>query len=210
MIDLDLAGIADADLAALHRDVHGTGADDVWHAQLRASGRVACDWTDTVTVTGRGITVKTGDRAWLLADGDELHLTPMNAAIFTPSVWDVDLLKQAEERYTLSAWYIPDRMDAHGEWTDPATLQKAAWGYVKAGDRRIRLQHDTDIVAGEWVEIMSWPQETTMTKSDGDTTTYPAGTVFLGVKWEPWAWDLIKQRKLTGLSIGGTAIRVPE
>ncbi len=206
MIDLDLAGISTEDLAALHAAAHDT--PDVWHAQLRATGRVVCDWTDTIKIAGSGITVKAADQIYLLAEGEELHMTPESAAIFTPTVWDVGVIKQAEERYTLSAWYIPDRVDAHGEWTDAATLQKAAWGYVESGDRRIRLQHDTSVVAGEWVEIVSWPTPITMQKASGQQAEYPAGTVFLGVKWEPFAWDLIKQGKLTGLSIGGTAVRV--
>lgn len=206
MIDLDLAGISTADLEALHAAAHAT--PDVWHAQLRATGRVACDWPDTITVTGGGITVKAADQVYLLGEGEELHMTPTSAAIFTPTVWDVGVIKRAEDRYTLSAWYIPDQVDAHGEWTDADTLQKAAWGYVESGDRRIRLQHDTSVVAGEWVEIVSWPTPVTMQKASGQTVDYPAGTVFLGVKWEPYAWDLIKQGKLTGLSIGGTAVRV--
>lgn len=216
MIDLDLAGISTTDLAALHAEVHRQTDqpfhgpdDDVWHAQLRATGRVACDWDAAVTVSGAGITVKTGDRAWLLAEGEELVLSATSSAIFTPSVWDVDLIKQAEERYTLAAWYIPEQLDAHGEWTDADTLQKAAWGYVQSGDRRIRLQHDTSIVAGEWVEIMSWPTEVTLQKQDGEPTTYPKGTVFLGVKWEPWAWEMVKSGRVNGLSIGGRAVRAP-
>lgn len=208
MIDLDLAGISDADLANLHKEAH-LSDDDVWHAQLRATGRVECDWPATITVSGAGVTVKTQDRAWLLAEGEELVLSPLSAAIFTPSVWEGDLIKQAEDRYTLAAWYIPGRMDAHGEWTDADTLQKAAWGYVQSGDRRIRLQHDTSIVAGEWVEIMSWPSEVTLQKSDGSLAAYPAGTVFLGVKWEPWAWELVKEGRVNGLSIGGRAVRAP-
>ena len=33
---------------------------------------------------------------------------------------------------------------------------------------------------------------------------FPAGTVFLGVQWEPWAWDLVKKGLIGGYSIGGT------
>ncbi len=206
MIDLDLAGIATDDLAALHAAAHAT--PDVWHAQLRATGRVVCDWVDTITVAGSGVTVKANDDIYLLGEGEELHMTPQTAAIFTPTVWDVGVIKRAEDRYTLSAWYIPNQTDAHGEWTDADTLQKAAWGYVESGDRRIRLQHDTTVVAGEWVEIVSWPTPVTMQKASGEQVSYPAGTVFLGVRWEPYAWELIKQGKLTGLSIGGSAVRV--
>lgn len=126
----------------------------------------------------------------------------------------MELLHKAneEQRFTLGPWYIPDKEDAHSEWTDANELQKALWDYVKSGDRNIRLQHNTDVVAGEWVEAMSFPVPVTlgMTKATGDSkeVTYPAGTVFLGVKWNDWAWDLVKQNKITGFSIGGSAARI--
>ena len=117
-----------------------------------------------------------------------------------------------ERRFTLGPMYIPNRRDAHAEWTDPDELQKAVWEYVKKGDRRIRLQHDRDTVAGEWVEVMAWPYEVSvpMMRKDGSTQnmTFPENTVFLGVVWEPWAWELVKADKLRGYSIGGKAQRL--
>lgn len=116
-----------------------------------------------------------------------------------------------ERRYTLGPMYVPSSLDAHAEWTDADELQKAVWGYVRKGDRRIRLQHDRDIVAGEFVEVMAWPYEVTvpMQKGEGSVnTTFPANTVFLGVIWEPWAWEMVKEGKLRGYSIGGKAQRV--
>jgi len=122
------------------------------------------------------------------------------------------LYKADEKRFTLGPWYIPDQKDAHGEWTDTSELQNALWNYVKAGDRRIRLQHNKNVVAGEWVEAMTWPYPVTVpvTKADGtaDNITYPSGTVFMGTQWEPWAWELVKKGKLTGYSIGGKAERI--
>lgn len=117
-----------------------------------------------------------------------------------------------ERRFTLGPMYIPNRRDAHDEWTDPDELQKAVWEYVRKGDRRIRLQHNREKVAGEFVEIMAWPYEVEvpMMQKSGVSVpmTFPADTVFLGVIWEPWAWDLIKADKLRGYSIGGTAQRL--
>ena len=122
-------------------------------------------------------------------------------------------LKQAsEERFTLAPWYIPDKYDAQNEWTDAIELQKALWDYVKSGDRDIRLQHQKDIKAGEWVEAMTLPYEwtTPVQKSNGSqgSITYPAGTVLLGVVWEPWAWEMVKSGGITGFSIGGSAERL--
>lgn len=117
-----------------------------------------------------------------------------------------------EKRFTLGAMYIPDLIDAHNEWTDGDELQKAVWDYVKTDDRRIRLQHNREIVAGEWVEIMAFPYEITvpMVMPNGTTTqkTYPANTVFMGVQWTEWAWELVKSGKILGYSIGGKAQRL--
>ena len=115
-----------------------------------------------------------------------------------------------EERYTFSPWYVPDSLDAHGEWTDRKEVQQAFWKYLSKDNRDIRLQHNTDIVAGEWVEGATWPFEATVPVKhpDGDIEyTFPAGTPFLGIIWEPWAWELIKKGEIRGLSIGGTALR---
>lgn len=117
-----------------------------------------------------------------------------------------------ERMFTLGPMYIPNKMDAHNEWTDPDELQKAVWDYVKKGDRRIRLQHDRDRVAGEWLEIMAWPYDVeapiVMKDASVSKLMFPANTVFLGVKWEPWAWELVKAGKLRGYSIGGRAERL--
>ena len=116
------------------------------------------------------------------------------------------------KRYTLGAMYIPDMEDAHGEWTDSEELQRAVWDYVRTNDRRIRLQHNRDVVAGEWVEVMAFPHSLTVpiTTPEGkeEQHTYPANTVFLGVIWEPWAWEMVQQGKIRGYSIGGKAERL--
>ena len=117
-----------------------------------------------------------------------------------------------ERRFTLGPMYIPNRLDAHNEWTDPDELQKAVWDYMRKGDRRIRLQHNKDVVAGEALEVMSWPYEVevpmVMKDASMQPVTFPANTVFLGVQWEPWAWELVKNDKLRGYSIGGRAQRL--
>lgn len=123
------------------------------------------------------------------------------------------LRKQAEQRFTLGPLYVPDFMDAHGEWTDANELQQAVWGWVRDGDRRIFLQHDTEIVAGEWVEVMTMPQPWTvqMLGPSGEAigeVTYPPNTVFLGVVWTPEAWELVRRGELRGYSIGGFSDRV--
>lgn len=123
-----------------------------------------------------------------------------------------------EERYTLGPLYAPNRKDAHGEWTDAETLQKAVWEYVRVSadeGRRLHLQHDTfgeDVTVGEWVEIITWPYETEVeiAKADGTTksVTLPANTVYMGVVWDEDSWEDVKSGKLGGYSLGGKAVRV--
>jgi hypothetical protein len=47
-------------------------------------------------------------------------------------------------------------------------------------------------------------------KSDGgeEQRNFPKNTVFLGVIWEDWAWDKIKNGEIRGYSIGGKAERM--
>lgn len=126
------------------------------------------------------------------------------------------VLKAAENRYTLGPVYMPDQYDAHGEWTTAEELQKALWGYVRetGADRRVYLQH-TDRPAGEWLEVMQWPHpvHATMQKSingvrKATSVEFPAGTVYMGVQWEPWAWEMVKAEQITGFSMGGWARRL--
>jgi hypothetical protein len=121
------------------------------------------------------------------------------------------LAKQSEHRYTLGPVYVPDVEDAHGEFTDSTTLQKALWDWVRKGDRRIFIQH-SEKVAGEMVEALTWPfpiEADLEVPNQGVTKqVFPADTPFLGVVWEDWAWDLVKAGELRGYSIGGRARRV--
>lgn len=156
-------------------------------------------------------------------EGDQIVIRPVEksnptvSSVHVPSTdWDRDkvILSKAledEKRYTLAPWYVPDSIDAHGEWTDKEEVQRAFWDYLAKPDRTIKLQHNTDIVAGEWVEGLTWPHEITVPVKhpEGDTEiTFPAGTPFLGVVWEPWAWELIKEGEIRGLSIGGKGKRL--
>lgn len=123
------------------------------------------------------------------------------------------LQKQAEKRFTLGPLYVPDFMDAHGEWTDANELQAGVWHWVRTGDRRIFLQHDTDVEAGEWVEVMTMPQAWTVQMMDAQgnpigEVTYPPNTTFLGVVWNEEAWEMVKAGQLRGYSIGGYSDRV--
>lgn len=149
--------------------------------------------------------------------------TPLNVDPFLDQEIDLEddfdyavVKARGEDRYTLGPVYMPNQYDAHGEWVTPEDLQKSVWDYVRetGGDRTVYLQHSPR-PAGEWVEVMTWPHEVraTMTKSiDGvqksEETVFPAGTAYMGVQWQPWAWEKVKRNELTGFSMGGHARRV--
>ena len=119
--------------------------------------------------------------------------------------------KQDEKRFSLGPVYIPDLEDAHGEFTDAATLQKAMWEWVRKGDRSIYLQH-SDKVAGEMVEVLTFPfpiQASLNVPGQGQTRfDFPADTPYMGVVWEEWAWEMVKAGEIRGYSIGGKAQRL--
>lgn len=119
-----------------------------------------------------------------------------------------------EKRITLGPVYMPETLDAHGEWASANDLEDMAHEYFKSEDHTVYLQH-SDQPAGEIVSLMPWPNEVgaTMMKSiDGVrkavTTTFPAGTVYAGVEWQPWAWEMVKAGKITGFSMGGFSRRL--
>jgi hypothetical protein len=124
------------------------------------------------------------------------------------------LKSRPEKRITLGPVYMPDTLDAHGEWATADDLEDMAHEYFKSADHSVYLQH-SDQKAGEIVSMMPWPNEVgaTMMKSvDGVrksvSTKFPAGTVYAGVQWEPWAWEMVKSGKITGFSMGGFSRRL--
>ena len=206
MIDLDMPLVPDNTL----QELFNTETSPAPRAILRAAlmlRDVGTGWDDTVimSVETDDELQANGETKWI-SEGQEVAFTPTSIIASTPLVGSGVIRKAVpDDRYTLGSWYIPDSVDAHGDWTDPTTLQKAAWDYMRKGERTIYLQHDRGIPAGELVELMSWPEAVTVQKDAGEQVDYPAGTVFVGVIWEEWAWPLVKTGKLTGMSIGGWA-----
>ena len=64
---------------------------------------------------------------------------------------------------------------------------------------------------GDVVEMFTlpWPIEIPMTLPSGkaDKVRIPAGTVLTGVVWDERAWPAVKEGRIGGLSLGGTAVR---
>ncbi|WIC89133.1 RNA ligase [Arthrobacter phage Ottawa] len=203
-------------LAAAGISPQGLGADNyIPHVTVAYLG--ADEATPPVTVRGveayvADVTIAIGGTRHKVSlaepPTDSEAVQPESYSAYVPDIITKSAEAIEEDRFTLAPWYIPNTLDAHGDWTDPVEIQKALWGYVETDDRSIRLQHNTDIKAGQWVEAVTWPfeVEAPLTKADGTITKhkFPAGTTFLGVKWDPWAWELVKSGDLSGFSIGGT------
>lgn len=129
----------------------------------------------------------------------------------------VGVTKRADEdRFTFGPLYVPEFVDAHGDYSVADDLQKSVWDYVRLGDRRIRQQH-TEKVIGEWVELAVWPEsvEASLIVPDGDgvakaqePVTFPAGTPFMGVVWSSEAWPAVRKGLIRGYSVGGRAKRL--
>lgn len=118
-----------------------------------------------------------------------------------------------EKRYTLGILYVPSARDADDEYAEAEELQKACWDYIRSGYRGIRDTH-TNVEIGELVELVSWPYEVEAEARTGGGEVFkyklPANTVYAGVIWSPEAWELYKQGKLRGYSLGGKAVRLKE
>jgi len=121
--------------------------------------------------------------------------------------------KQAEQRITTGVLYAPDALDHHDEYVEADDLEKAVHGYMAAGDFDIHRQHGDEVI-GKSVGVIVWPfeEEVTFKKaadgSDARKMTLPAGTAYVSVKWTKDAWEDVKKDKITGLSMGGGAVRV--
>lgn len=206
-------------------EVKGKGADD-WHPHITLGFLDPGEEPPAVTVPRsepfmvNAITVAVGGTRfdvefadnWEAYDSFSMAEYKANPDSWrnSPYVPFVKSVVEGPKRFTLGPWYVPNEEDAHGDWTDAEELQQALWGYVRSGYRGIRLQHSPDIEAGEWVEAMTlpWPMTVPVIDVNGVVTdhVYPAGTVLLGVVWEPWAWTLVLEGKITGYSIGGSSM----
>jgi hypothetical protein len=117
----------------------------------------------------------------------------------------------AEQRYTLSPLYLPNTIDAHGEFATADDLQESAHDYFRSGNRQLRKQHGREVI-GEIVEMLAWPydHEASLSQANGTVRKQklPAGTVYVGVKWSPSAWQDVKSGAISGLSMGGSCVRV--
>ena len=115
-------------------------------------------------------------------------------------------------------------IDSHNEFPSADELRKAQWGYLRSGDRNIYLPQQLTSrgmrKAGEWVGLISWPNavetELLVPVTEGGfsqmqkrSAVIPAESVWMGVVWEEWAWDLVKSGAVRGFSLEGPGQRRP-
>ena len=117
-----------------------------------------------------------------------------------------------EHRYTLGPLHVPGVIDTQGDVSSPAVLQDALWDLLKKGRTEVFRSHDKAAICGHIVDGVCWPLpfDGVLGVPGGEYvgTKFPAGTPFVGVKWAEEAWRDVCAGKLTGLSMGGRAIRV--
>lgn len=132
------------------------------------------------------------------------------------AAWDGETMsgvvaKASDElQYTLVCIYPADRadvavaQDGHRDFASKAAVRDAAWNWLRKG-AKVGLHHaDGTEGAGVVVESFLWPA--------GDWTTkvgyvVKEGDWMGGIVWDDPAWALIKDGKIGGVSMQGSAKR---
>lgn len=95
--------------------------------------------------------------------------------------------------------YGPDEEDAHGDYMDAETIEKAAHSFMEEY-QQIDKQHDFTTNAGKVVESYVAPVDMTI-----EDTTITKGTWVLVTKATDEMWEDIQKGEFTGYSLAGTA-----
>jgi hypothetical protein len=125
------------------------------------------------------------------------------------------LIKSDEERrYTLTVAYPankPDRgvaKDGYRDFAGPGAIEDAAWGYLLKSPK-VGLWHAEGTEgAGDVVESYIWRgPDWPVTAADGSTQVVKAGDWLVGIRWTQETWPLVKEGRIGGVSMQGTATR---
>ena len=95
--------------------------------------------------------------------------------------------------------YEPETEDAHGDYMDAETIEKAAHSFME-DYQQIDKQHDFTTSAGKVVESYVAPVDMTI-----EDTTISKGTWVLVTKATDEMWESIQKGEFTGYSLAGTA-----
>lgn len=114
---------------------------------------------------------------------------------------EVKLLTKAEDPQKLvyGVVYEPEAEDAHGDYMDAETIEKAAHDFME-NYQQIDKQHDFTTQAGKVVESYIAPTEMKIGKS-----TISQGTWVLVTKATDEMWEDIQKGEFTGYSLAGSA-----
>lgn len=104
-----------------------------------------------------------------------------------------------DERKVYGIVYAPDVVDAHGDYTDEESLEKAAHNYL-VNYRKMDTQHNLVDGAGDVVESYIAPVDFSINGED-----VKKGTWVLVSKASEEVWDKIKKGEITAYSLYGTA-----
>jgi Putative phage serine protease XkdF len=149
-----------------------------------------------VTIDG-GVVAKEAQEAW---DGTSIA---------------AKLIKSApERRYTLHCAYpalkadVVVAADGHKDFASPEAVENAAWSFLTKSPK-IGLWHENGTEgAGRVVEsYIHRSGDWTITAADGSTQVIKTGDWLLGVQWEPSTWQMIKDGRIKGVSMQGSATR---
>lgn len=104
-----------------------------------------------------------------------------------------------EERKVYGLVYAPDVVDAHGDYTDADTLERAAHDFM-LNYQKMDVQHNFEEGAGEVVESFIAPETFTINGEE----ILKGSWVLVSIASEE-VWEAIKKGEITGYSLYGTA-----
>lgn len=107
--------------------------------------------------------------------------------------------EEEEERKVYGLVYAPDVVDAHGDYTDAGTLEKAAHDFM-LNYQKMDVQHNFEEGAGEVVESFIAPETFTINGEE----IVKGSWVLVSIASEE-VWEAIKKGEITGYSLYGTA-----
>lgn len=114
-----------------------------------------------------------------------------------------------EKRYTLGIAYPADEVDSHGDFTNAAELEEAAWIYmadVVANGGGVGTDH-AEGTDGAGIPVESYIYRGPDWLNDDGEPIAKAGDWMVGAIWSEGDWERIKKGELTGWSIQGLAFR---
>lgn len=107
--------------------------------------------------------------------------------------------EEEEERKVYGLVYAPDVVDAHGDYTDADTLERAAHDFM-LNYQKMDVQHNFEEGAGEVVESFIAPETFTINGEE----ILKGSWVLVSIASEE-VWEAIKKGEITGYSLYGTA-----